>query len=106
MASEDLAYGKGNGRPESFISNETNDVSQRPILRKPIPGAEDRDNHESKPFIDVNISDSPDLTEDPGVNKEAHSSTEYSNSGKCGLACPLSISSRRACSLPLAFLAR
>ena len=96
MASGDLAYGKGNGRPESFISNETTDVSQRPISRKPIPGAEDRDSHESKPFIDVNISNLPDATVDPGVTKEVHSPTEYSNSGKCKLACPLSISRCRA----------
>jgi hypothetical protein len=96
MASEDPAYRKDNGRPESFISNETTDVSQRPILRKPIPGAEDRDSHENKPFIDVNISNSPDGTVDPDVTKEVHSSTEYSNSGKCGLACPLSISRYRA----------
>jgi hypothetical protein len=96
MASEDLAYRKGNGRPESFISNETADASQRPILRKPIPGAEDRDSHESKPFIDVNISNSPEGTVDPDVTKEVPSSTEYSNSGKCGLACPLSISRCRA----------
>src|SRR5947209_4371204 len=101
MASEDLAYGKKNGRPESFISNETTDVSPRPISRKPIPGAEARDSHESKPFIDVNISNLPDVTVDPGVTKEVNSSTAYSNSGKCGLACLLPNSrcrfSRRAC---------
>jgi hypothetical protein len=85
MASEDVADGKGNGRPESFISNETTNVSTRPISRKPIPGAEDRDSHESKPFIDVNIGNSPEGTVDPDVTKEVHSSTEYSNSSKCGL---------------------
>ena len=87
MASEDLEYGEGNLRPEPFISNEIIDISQHSISRKPIPGAEDRDSHESTPLVDVNISKSPDLTLDPGVTKEAHSSTEYSNSGKCGLAC-------------------
>jgi hypothetical protein len=87
MASEDLAYGRG--RPESFISNEPADEPQHPIPRKPLPGAEGRDSHESKPFIDVNISGSPDSTLDPGVTKEVPASTEYSNYGKCGLARPL-----------------
>ena len=96
MASEDLEYEKSNRGPGSFNSNDTTDTSQHRISRKPIPGAEDRDSHESKPFLDVNISESPNLTLDPGVTKEVHDSTEYSNPGKCGLAY----------SLPLAFLAR
>ena len=88
MASEDFEYEKSNRGPESFNSNDTTDTSQHRISRKPVPGAEDRDSHESKPFLDVNISASPDLTLDPGVTKEAHSSVEYFNSGKCGLVCP------------------
>jgi hypothetical protein len=95
MASEDLEYERGDRRPESFISNETTNISQRPISRKPIPGAEDRDSHESKPSADANISNLPDLTPDPGVTKVVHSSTEYSNSGKCGLACSLSLALAR-----------
>src|SRR5271155_5690140 len=102
MASEDLEYEKSNRGPESFNSTETTDTSQHRISRKPVPGAEDRDSHESKPFLDVNISESP------GVTKEAHPSTEYFDPGKCGLVSPLSIgrcrAPRRACSLSLALL--
>src|ERR1700722_9485952 len=89
MASEDLEYEKSSRGPESFSSNETTDTSQHRISRKPVPGGEDRDSHENKPFLDVNISESPDLTLDPDATKEVPPSTEYFNSGKCGLACPL-----------------
>src|SRR4051794_40873474 len=96
MASEDAEYGRSYRGPESFNSNETTDALQHRISRKPVSGASDRDSHESKPFLDVNISESPDLTLGPGVTKEVHDSTEYSNPGKCGLACPLLISRCRA----------
>jgi hypothetical protein len=96
MASEDFGYEKSSRGPESFNSNETTDTSQHRISRKPVPGAEDRDGHESKPFLDINISESPDLTLDPGITKEVHSPTEYFNLGKCGLVCPLSICRCRA----------